>query len=348
MLKPVISLLFSISLLSIRPANGSPLIIDGDTTQLVCREKASRLLDEVMEILQKNYYRKESVPWNELITGAKTRIAAASSCEETYDIISWCFRQLKENHTFLVPPDKAAVYNNDLSYLQTPPPLHQLVGPIRGELLENNIGYILVPWVSTTDSVICTQVADSLQHLIAAIDKQGVSRWIIDLRQNKGGNCWPMLAGIGPLLGNGTCGYFVSPEERIPISYRDGIAFHGRHPRCSVSGAAYQPKSGNKWIAVLTGPKTSSSGEIVALAFKEMKQVYLYGEPTAGYTTANATYTLSDRSMLVVTVCNEADRTGAIQYGRIIPHDLVYPDEKNTSEDVVKKKALMWLESINF
>ena len=35
---------------------------------------------------------------------------------------------------------------------------------------------------------------------------------MIDLRPNTGDNCWPMLAGIGPLLGEGVCGYFTDRD----------------------------------------------------------------------------------------------------------------------------------------
>ncbi|MGZ5191759.1 MAG: S41 family peptidase [Flavisolibacter sp.] len=57
--------------------------------------------------------------------------------------------------------------------------------------------------VSTTDQFVCTRFADSIQSLIQTFDRRGISKWIIDLRKNTGGNCWPMLTGVGPLLGNG-------------------------------------------------------------------------------------------------------------------------------------------------
>ena len=31
------------------------------------------------------------------------------------------------------------------------------------------------------------------------------------LRGNGGGNMWPMIAGVGPLLGEGPLGYFIGP-----------------------------------------------------------------------------------------------------------------------------------------
>lgn len=152
-----------------------------------------------------------------------------------------------------------------------------------------------------------------------------------------------MLAGIGPLLGNGVCGYFVSANEKIPISYSDGVALQGKNIRCRTSIKGYQTKSDKKSIIILTGRKTVSSGEIVALAFKGKEQVYFYGEPTAGYTTANATYTLSDNSMLVLTVCMEADRTGRICEGKIMPDEMINGETASNTHDPARSAAVMWL-----
>jgi carboxyl-terminal processing protease len=190
------------------------------------------------------------------------------------------------------------------------------------------------------------RIADSLQELIARLDTKGVSRWIIDLRNNSGGNCWPMLAGVGPLLGDGICGYFVNGSERIPITYRNGAACQGKHVLCRVSKDGYRTQHPAKSIVVLTGRRTISAGEIVALAFKGREEAFLLGEPTAGLTTANATYSLSDHSMLVLTVCREADCMGRICEGSILPDKVIHPLGMGPVEDdAVKLAAIDWLQA---
>jgi len=316
-----------------------------DTTKLNCQATATRLLNEALVFMKKSYYRKQSVQWEELAAAARSRLNASCNCDEAYNAITWCFSQLNESHSFLMPPDRAAVYNNDTAILSHTPPLSQLVGEIKGEWLQDSIAYLTIPWVSTTDSLVCIRIADSLQTMIAHLDSRNISRWIIDLRKNTGGNCWPMLAGIGPLLGNGVCGYFVADDEKIPITYRDGAAFQGKHALCRVSANHYQTRSERKSIIVLTGPRTVSAGEIVALAFRGKEEAYLYGLPTAGLTTANATYNLSDHSMLVLTVCQEADRTGRICAGSIQPDKYIAAAAAPQDTDPVKSEALRWLQA---
>jgi len=336
-------LLFTIVFLGIgSEAVYSQVSANTDTSLPVCLKKANGLLDEAFVFMQKNYYRKNAVEWDNLLTSAKRKLNSSGDCSEVYDIISWCFKELNETHSFIMPPAKAAVYNYDTAILQQKPMIKELVGDIKGEILDDGIAYLTVPWVSTTDSLICMQIADSLQQLIASLDEKDPKGWIIDLRKNTGGNCWPMLAGIGPLLGDGVCGYFVSAREKIPIIYNDGAALQGKYTRCRVS-KGYKIKAANKSIIVLTGHRTVSSGEIVALAFKGKQQVQFYGEPTAGYTTANATYTLSDNSMLVLTVCMEADRTGKICEGRIMPDETINTDTHPGTADPARAAATMWL-----
>ena len=322
-------------------AIGSP---PKDTAFLPCLTLAGNQLDEAFGLMQKHYYKKDETKWDSLKAAARQKLYNSSNCEEAMQTINWCFTQIGESHSFVMPAASAAVYNNDQSQLKVAPTLWQVMGEIKRELYEDKgIAYLTIPWINTTDSTICTLIADSIQQVIASLDRKGITKWIIDLRNNRGGNCWPMLAGIGPLLGDGVCGYFVSGTEKVPISYQQGSAMHGRYTRCRVSREPYRMSSSKKWIIVLTGPLTSSSGEIVALAFKGKNQTYLYGQPTAGLTTANTTYNLSDKSMLVLTVCQEADRNGMMINGKIFPDQTFPPKTDENSDDLALNAAVMWL-----
>lgn len=307
-----------------------------DSTKTSCFQNAQRLLDEALGLMQKNYYRKDYIDWDSLVSQAKQKLNSSINCEDAYGAINWCFQQIKEKHSFIMPSAKAIEYSQSESTSQS---FHRQVGMIRFEQIEGSIGYITVPWVNTTDELICGKVADSLQQIIQKLEHAGVTDWILDLRNNRGGNCWPMIAGLGPLIGEGVSAYFVRNDEMVPIRYEKGEAFQGKHSRCKTSDY-YTLKNPSPKIAVLINGTTSSSGEIVALALKGKANTIFWGESTAGYTTANATYTLSDQSMLVLTVCKEADRNGKICNGRIYPDQLIY---ESNDTDLPKKSAIQWL-----
>ena len=123
----------------------------------------------------------------------------------------------------------------------------------------------------------------------------------------------------------------------------DGAAIQGRQVLCKISSQAYHTHCVRRSIVVLTGRHTVSAGEIVALAFKGKEQVCLYGEPTAGLTTANATYSLSDKSLLVLSVCQEADYNGHICEGSVQPDKFIETNVIATGDDAVKQAAVSWL-----
>ncbi|MBS1567504.1 MAG: hypothetical protein JST39_24180, partial [Bacteroidetes bacterium] len=333
---PVLLLLYTTPLFS------RPYTLPADTGKSPCQLQAMQRLDEALALMQKHYYRKNGVQWDSLVTYAKNRLNNSSTCEEAFETIDWCFRQMHENHSFVMPPARAAEYNGNASPTTEKPKLENLVGKLEGILLDDGTGYINIPWVGTTDSLICAQVADSIQAIIARLDEKNIRKWIVDLRANRGGNCWPMLAGVGPLLGEGVCAYFVTNREKTPIIYKDGAAMLGRNIRCQ-SNRNYKTKAVNPKIAVLMGNRTCSAGEIVALAFRGKEQVSFYGSPTAGLTTGNNTYMLSDKSMLVLAISMEADRRGTICEGRLVPDEIVEADDR-THRDKVISRARMWLD----
>jgi len=313
--------------------------------ELSGQDSARQLLDQALALMQRNPF-KASVDWDSLAAAARERLSEASSCHDAYAVINECLRQVQNTHSFVMPAARAAVYHNDAAQLKRQLMLRELVGTIAMEQPADGIGYITVPWISTTDSAICTLLADSLQSAIASLAAQGVTRWVIDLRKNSGGNCWPMLAGIGPLLGNGVCGYFVRDVRPTAFRYENGAAICGRSVNCRVSKPVQLTPAQRQQIVVLTGPGTSSAGEIVALAFRGLPHVRLMGAHTAGFTTANTTYSLLDGSTLVLTVCQEADRRGIICEGKITPDDLIPADPLHKEDDLVKVRAVMWLQSL--
>ena len=51
-----------------------------------------------------------------------------------------------------------------------------------------------------------SRYVDEMHDVIKSIDSNEVCAWIVDVRDNTGGNVFPMLAGIGPILGSGAAG----------------------------------------------------------------------------------------------------------------------------------------------
>lgn len=306
------------------------------------QDSAYILLEDALELLQKSPFSKPVISWDSLKTAARNQLITASSGKDAYPVINWCVTQVQLNHSFLMPKTTASVYAKDTVTLKRTPGLRELVGKIEADISADGVGYLRVPSITTTDEATCVLLADSLQKQIQKLTKQGAVNWIIDLRYNTGGNCWPMLAGMSSILGDGICGYFVKPDRRTSIHIENGAAWHNKTNMCSVTTAFTLLPEQKKNIVVLTGPKTSSAGEILAIAFRGLTNVRFMGEATAGLTTGNASYTLMDGSMLILSVCREADRNGIIVEGKLQPNDRI---TSVASEDAARSAAVMWLQS---
>ncbi|HEX5184099.1 MAG TPA: S41 family peptidase [Allosphingosinicella sp.] len=88
---------------------------------------------------------------------------------------------------------------------------------------------------------------------------------------------------------------------------------------------------GSAPLAVLIGPRTASSGEMSAVAFIGRARARTFGALSAGFTTANQAYPLSDGAMLVVTETTIRDRTGRDYAGPIRP-DVPADDAEQAAE----------------
>ena len=170
-------------------------------------------------------------------------------------------------------------------------------------MLEDGIAYVKLPahsGVKVSDDVYTHTVLDFLQgHLDAA----GV---VIDLRDNRGGNMYPMISAVAPLLPDGILLKFQTRKRTSPISLDFVVRSMGLNP---VEMAKFP---GDTPIAILTNDMTGSSGEATLLCFRGLENARTFGAPTAGYASSNQVFPMSDGYSLVLTIGRDVARTGEV------------------------------------
>ena len=154
--------------------------------------------------------------------------------------------------------------------------------------LKDGVGYIKVPACLSLDAEKDKDFANNIRRQIKALDTENtITGWVVDLRQNTGGNMWPMLAGLNALIKDGTVGYFIYPASKKESAWKSKngiISFTGQR----VDN--YKIKNPQVRIAVLIDSMTGSSGEMTAVSFSGLPNVRFFGTPSAGYTTGNGTF----------------------------------------------------------
>jgi carboxyl-terminal processing protease len=170
--------------------------------------------------------------------------------------------------------------------------------------LGEGIAYIRVPfWGNTAMQPV---LSDTLQNFIRRRETAGSCRWIVDLRANGGGNMWPMLAGIGPLLGDTIVGGSTSSRGKAYWKYKDGVASlvheDGRVETLVSATSPVMLRRPLPPVAVLVDSSTGSSGEVMAVAFRARPRTRFFGQPTAGVSTTNQGFRLPDGANMVITI----------------------------------------------
>ncbi|MDO4263381.1 MAG: S41 family peptidase [Deinococcus sp.] len=196
--------------------------------------------------------------------------------------------------------------------------LSERMGPPQMPTVETSDGVttVTVPAVVSDDAQVLQEYADTLaQGLVTAEAKAGCG-WIVDLRQNTGGNMEPMLAGLSPLLGSGRVGGFVDNQGReTELALQEGAVQLGGSS--TFNTPHYQPVGGP--VAVLQDGRTASSGEVALLAFYGRADTRTFGAPSAGLSSANQVRRLYGGTEMLVTVALDTDAAGKVYGGVLKP-----------------------------
>ncbi len=298
---------------------------------------AKQYLDEALDVLAQHSVKRESVDWGALRSQAYALAGAAQEIEDTYPAIRYAVQALKDGHSSFVAPTNA-VKSRSTSETSQP----------RVEIgREGAVGYIKLPaFQNRGDETVATEFIDVTHRALRDLSSQGVCGWVLDLRENTGGNMWPMIAAVGPILSEGTIGGFIDPVTgaRFEWWYTSGAA--GTNSRkdgrrsTRARGSENPPASLDGPVAVLTSRQTSSSGEAVVVAFRGRPGARSFGEPTGGLATANTPYSLKDGAFINLTTMYMTDRMRN-RYSYSIAPDVAI--ELSSDGDAVLGAARRWL-----
>jgi C-terminal processing protease CtpA/Prc len=266
---------------------------------------------------------RDTLPWPVIRDSAFYYAHGARKPADTYGAIDWALR-----------------HANKHSFLQASRP-----GMV-SELVDGRYGYIHIPQRGGAGGTL----ADSLHAAVRFLKDEGACGWIVDLRDNGGGNMWPMLAGIGPLLGDSVVGYFIAGPEAEAWYYRRGRSGILRRGGAieTASHVTIEPvelSAPAPPVAVLTDGGTASSGEALAVSFRGRPNTRSFGSPTAGFATVNRGSGLPDHANMVVTTGYYADRHRTPAAERLEPDELVPGSVQGWPfpTDRVAEAALRWL-----
>jgi carboxyl-terminal processing protease len=327
---------------------------------------AAAFLNSAIDMMQAHALHSQSIDWATLRQDAFKHAAGSFNPIDTYPAIYWALVQINDPGSRLrLPP---GLYPDQIALLEqaekdarnsapaaaqpaappTPFTARHLPEGHIDSVQDRNIGYVVLPTCSAKDSDGLLLYAADVRRILTELSAQSPKGWIIDLRGNTGGNMWPMLTGIGPILGDGVVGSFVAADGNITWFYQDGKT--GTRTTAGLETVSLNLQDTPLMtpqvpVAVLVDSSTASSAEAVTIAFHGREQTRFFGEHTAGKSTAVQPFKLSDGAELYLTTAIDADRTGkpfpdGFAPDEILPPVSALPLESN---DAVVTAAQTWL-----
>jgi carboxyl-terminal processing protease len=290
---------------------------------------ATAYLNNLIDLMRTNSINRLTIDWQAFRNEVFREAGAAQSIGDLNPAIRLAITMLRDGHSSYRSAAGTTIFVSLRSCV--PAPVATLTAP-------SNIGTVRVTGFSGSGEA-ANAFARQIQDAIRAADRDDLIGWIVDLRSNGGGNMWPMIAGVGPIVGDGPLGYFIDPlGTETGWEYRDGSSFSGGFIAATAT-PPYRLRRPQPRVAVLSNVGIASSGEATLIAFRLRPNTRSFGEATCGLSTANSTFTLSDGATLTLTRSVMADRAKN-RFG-----DRITPDEVFTDQSQAIERAIAWLQT---
>jgi carboxyl-terminal processing protease len=328
---------------------------------------AAAFLDNAIDIMRQHELHGQDIDWAALRVEAFKRAGGAFNPIDTYPAIYWALVQLGDPGSHLrLPP---GLYPDQIALMQQAEQEAENTAPAgarkdappspfttrrlpEGHIVTaqgRNFGYVVLPRCSAKDNDGLLLYAADVRRILTDLSAQNPKGWIVDLRGNTGGNMWPMLIGIGPVLGEGNVGSFVAADGTINWFYQDGKTGTRNSAGLETVSLTLEdapvPVTPSAPVAVLVDSSTASSAEAITIAFHGRPGTRFFGSHTAGKSTAVQPFKMDDGAELYLTTAIDADRSGKAFPEGLTP-DQVFPaigTMPQNSNDPVVLAAQTWL-----
>jgi hypothetical protein len=305
--------------------------------------EAARYVERALAIIDEHAVVRADLDWPTFRDAVMMQTRGAETTTDAYLAIRFALATLGDRHSYFKTPQQVAA--QDSAPVGNARTGRAPVAP-RGEKVAESIGYVRLPGFAGGTHTDQVEFAEAVQEIIRELDSTGACGWIVDLRGNLGGNLWPMLAGLGPLLGDGELGASVAPNgARRSVWYENGKAGLDEFVQLRVRGEPYRLRRPDPPVAVLLNASTASAGEVLAIAFAARPETRSFGASTRGATTVTRIFPLSDGAELVLAVAHATDKRGRVYAGPLAPDEVVPEGERTLAlaDQLEVSAAVSWL-----
>lgn len=269
---------------------------------------ATESLDLALDLFKTKAYRKDAVNWDMVEENARKILKEKGESEA----IEYLVTKLGDPHTSYRPKNVTKEPKKD-------PPSEKVSEIAAISQPTSSVPILQInSWMGKDQLEASIKVRDALTSA-TQLNSCGL---VLDFSSNQGGNMWPMVLGLAPLLDRGKLAAFVDAENnRTIIEKINGAIYIGGKPHFLNYKLPVSDLDKPRAVAIVVGPLTASSGEITPMLFLGQDNVRFFGSRTAGYTSANRVFQLPNEGRLVLTTSQTEDRSGNVHAQGIEPND---------------------------
>jgi hypothetical protein len=295
------------------------------------------LIDTSIAIMKTNAINRDKVDWGKLEKEVYSQIANKENAYQLGPVYRMLFKSLNDFHGGFYCWDSTYKWQRQAPEYSDSIKNEWKKGVfLEKEMLQDNIGYLRVPYMSFAERSELDKKAQSLNDSLCALLDNNVTGIVLDLRLNGGGAMFPMMLGLEQLLQDGKIGSFTEGGTEWILkdnSFRlDTAILTAITPKCQAANK-------NIPVAILIGPATGSSGEFLAMAFKERENTIFIGAETAGYITSTRGFVINDAVTLLLSTGYGRDRTGKV-YDKALSPD-IRMNEPDSFNDIKNDKKVL-------
>jgi carboxyl-terminal processing protease len=322
------------------------ILCSGLNTAYGQRSETKFLIDTTIEVMKENAVNSNKVDWPKLKAMALAESKNAVNICDLGVVFRKLLQSLNDFHGTVFCGDSTFKWSRGEPEMSDSVKNEWKKGVfLQKEILQGNIGYLRVPYMSYVERPELDKKAQALNDSLCELLNKNVKGIVLDLRLNGGGAMFPMMLGLQQLLGEGKIGSFSKKNGEAWLLHNNGFYLDSNllvaiTPKCLAIQNALP-------VAVLIGPATGSSGEFLAMAFKKRKNTIFIGNNTAGYVTSIQGFTINETISLYLSTGYGKDREGKAYTTALMPD--ISNDGPDSFNDIPNDKkvlaAMKWIRS---
>lgn len=330
-----------------QPAASASAMVDIDYAAYV---------DVALDTMERYFWNTAEVDWSNVRGATLEPLPADPTAGQAHAALRAAVRMVDSSHSAFIVPSNAGRLDVPLRL----PSARRIggvglleLGPVGGEDVDGLRRYL-----------------GAARDSMAEVETTGPAcGWIVDVRDNDGGNLGPMLHAVAGLLGEGrvlTAHNRPDADSWLTVTGEGRLRVDGDEASFDIDSAlmepvawsedeaaafeavyasepSYVPLLDDPPIAVLTSNRTASAGEVLVIAFMGRNSTTVLGGATLGIPTGVTGFRMVDGAILRLATTTFSDRIGQRHTSNLWP-ETVIADPSGDGERVVRA-AVDWLMS---